>query len=361
MMSGSQKSPRSTTWRHPLNSLRHWLHLATGAFALAFAATAHAADAASSAAAPIVIKFSVVNTLNSPKTQAALFFKREAEKRTNGRVSVEVYPNSTLYKDKEELEALQLGAVQMLAPTLGKFGPLGAKEFEVFDLPYLFDDYAQVHKVTEGPIGNRLLKSLGSRNILGLAFWDNGFKQMNADRPLHRPEDFKGLKMRIFSSKILEAQFRALGAIPQVLPASDMYMAMQSGLVNGNENTESTFYQFKFYEVQKDLMLSGHGYVGYAVVANKSFWDGLPPDIRATLEAIVREATAFNNSIAEKENVDSLALIRKTGKTEVVALTPAERLAWKKALLPVHREAEGRVGKELIDAVYREIGFDPNK
>ena len=339
-------------------------HRLCAALALCAAAAAFAADApasSASAAAPIVIRFSVVNTVNSPKTQAALFFKREAEKRTNGRVSVEVYPNSTLYKDKEELEALQLGAVQMLAPTLGKLGPLGAKEFEVFDLPYLFDDYAQVHKVTGGAIGERLLRSLASRRIQGLAFWDNGFKQMNADRPLRRPEDFKGLKMRIFSSKVLEAQMRALGAIPQVLPASDMYMALQTGLVDGNENTESTFYQFKFYEVQKYLTLSRHGYVGYALVANKAFWDGLPADVRATLEGVVREATAYNDAIAEKENLESLELVRKTGKTEILALTPGERLAWKKALLPVHKDAEARVGKDLVEAIYKEIAFDPDK
>ncbi len=340
---------------------RHWLAAACALCAAAASIAADAPAASAAASAPIVIKFSVVNTLDSPKTRAALFFKREAEKRTGGRVSVEVYPNSTLYKDKEELEALQLGAVQMLAPTLGKLGPLGAKEFEVFDLPYLFADYAQVHKVTDGPIGQRLLRSLASRRIEGLAFWDNGFKQMNADRPLRKPEDFKGLKMRIFASKILDAQFRALGAIPQVLPASDIYMALQTGLVDGNENTESTFWQFKFYEVQKNLTLSSHGYIGYALVANKAFWDGLPADVRTVLDGVVRDATAYNDSIAEKDNVESLELIRKTGRTDIVALTPAERLAWKRALLPVHRDAEARVGKELVEAIYKEIGFDPDK
>ena len=340
---------------------RHWLAAACALCAAAASIAADAPAASAAASAPIVIKFSVVNTLDSPKTRAALFFKREAEKRTGGRVSVEVYPNSTLYKDKEELEALQLGAVQMLAPTLGKLGPLGAKEFEVFDLPYLFADYAQVHKVTDGPIGQRLLRSLASRRIEGLAFWDNGFKQMNADRPLRKPEDLKGLKMRIFASKILDAQFRALGAIPQVLPASDIYMALQTGLVDGNENTESTFWQFKFYEVQKNLTLSSHGYIGYALVANKAFWDGLPADVRTVLDGVVRDATAYNDSIAEKDNVESLELIRKTGRTDIVALTPAERLAWKRALLPVHRDAEARVGKELVEAIYKEIGFDPDK
>ena len=241
-------------------------------------------------ASPIVIKFSNVNTANSPKNLAADYFKKLAEERTKGRVKIEIYPNSVLYKDKEELEALQLGSVQMLAPTLGKFGPLGLKEFEVFDLPYLFENYEQVHKVTEGPIGQKLLRSMGSKKILGLAFWDNGFKQMNANRPLRMPDDFRGLKVRIFSSKVLDAQFRAVGAIPQVLAASEMYQAMQTGLVDGNENTESTFYQFKLFEVQKYLTLSNHGYVGYAVVVNKEFWEGLPADIREILEQAMKRS-----------------------------------------------------------------------
>ena len=312
-------------------------------------------------AAPIIIKFSNVNTVNSPKNLAADFFKKLAEERTKGRVRIEIYPNSTLYKDKEELEALQLGAVQMLAPTLGKFGPLGAKEFEAFDLPYLFDNYEQVHKVTEGPIGQRLLKSLAKYRILGLAFWDNGFKQMNCNKPLRNVEDFKGLKFRIFSSKVLEQEMRSVGAIPQVLAASEMYQAMQTGIVDGNENTESTFYQFKLYEVQKYLTLSNHGYVGYGVVVNREFWEGLPPDIRQILEQAMKEATAYNNKITEKENTDALELIRKTGKTEVITLTPEQKAGWKKAMLAAHRETEVRVGKELIDSIYKETGFDPKK
>ncbi len=313
------------------------------------------------APAPIIIKFSNVNTANSPKNLAGEYLKKLVEERTKGRVRLEIYPNSTLYKDKEELEALQLGAVQMLAPTLGKFGPLGAREFEVFDLPYLFDNYEQVHKVTEGPIGQKLLKSLASKRLVGLAFWDNGFKQMNANRPLRRVDDFKGMKLRIFSSKVLDAQMRALGAIPQVLAASEMYSAMQTGVVDGNENTESTFFQFKFFEVQKYLTLSSHGYVGYAVVMNKDFWEGLPPDIRSILEGAIKEATVYNNQIAEKENADALEQIRKTGRTEVITLTAEQKTEWKKALAKVHRETEGRVGKELLESIYRETGSDPNK
>ena len=231
----------------------------------------------------------------------------------------------------------------------------------MFDLPYLFDNYEQVHKVTEGQIGQKLLKSLGSKRLVGLAIWDNGFKQMNANRPLRRVDDFKGLKLRIFSSKVLDAQMRALGAIPQVLAASEMYSAMQTGVVDRNENTESTFWQLKFYEVQTYLTLSSHGYVGYAVVMNKDFWEALPADIRAIREGAIKEATAYNNQIAEKENADALEQVRKTGRTEVITLTAEQKAEWKKALAKVHRETEGRVGKDLLESIYKETGADPNR
>ena len=205
---------------------------------------------------PIVIKFSHVVAIDTPKGKGAEYFKKLAEERTKGKVKVEVYANSTLYKDKEELEALQLGAVQMLAPSLAKFGPLGAREFEVFDLPYIFDDYAELHKVTQGPIGAGLLKKLESKGIIGLAYWDNGFKVMSANKPLRTPEDFKGLKMRIQSSKVLEAQMRALGAIPQVMAFSEVYQALQTGVVDGTENPPSNLYTQKMHEVQKYVTLS---------------------------------------------------------------------------------------------------------
>ena len=229
------------------------------------------------AQAPIVIKFSHVNGATAPKNLAAERFKQLAEERTKGRVKVEIYPNSQLYKDAEEIEALQTGAVQMLAPTLGKFGPLGIRQFEVFDLPYMFDNFDEVHRVTQGAIGKQLFAMLESKGIKGLAYWDNGFKQMNANKALRNVADFKGIKMRVFSSKVLDAEMRALGAIPQTLPASEIYLSMQTGLVDGGENTTTTFNDFKFYEVQKYLTVSDHGYVGYAVVVNKKFWDGLPP------------------------------------------------------------------------------------
>ena len=223
------------------------------------------------AQAPIVIKFSHVVAPDTPKGKGAIRFKELAEQRTNGKVKVEVYPNSQLYKDKEEMEALQLGSVQMLAPSLSKFGPLGAKEFEVFDLPYILPDKAALRRVTQGDLGKRLFKKLESKGIVGLAYWDNGFKIMSANKPLREPADFRGLKMRIQSSKVLEAQFRALGAIPQVLAFSEVYQALQTGVVDGSENTPSNMYTQKHHEVQKYATLSDHGYISYAVIANKKF------------------------------------------------------------------------------------------
>jgi C4-dicarboxylate-binding protein DctP len=313
------------------------------------------------AQAPIVIKFSHVVAVDTPKGKAAEKFKQLAEERTKGRVKVEVYPNSQLYKDKEEVEALQLGAVQMLAPSLAKFGPLGVKEFEVFDLPYLFDDYQDLHKVTEGPVGQSLLKKLESKGITGLAYWDNGFKVMSANRPIRKPEDYKGLKMRIQSSKVLDGQMRALGAIPQVMAFSEVYQALQTGVVDGTENPPSNLYTQKMHEVQKHVALTDHGYLGYAVIVNKKFWDGLPADIRQALEGAMKDATAYANDIAKKENDDSLEAVRKSGKSEIIALSADEKKAMKKAMMRVHKDFEDRIGKELIQAIYKETGFDPAK
>ena len=323
------------------------LLLAAALCALAFSPAAVAAD-------PIVIKFSHVVAPDTPKGKASEKFKELAEKYTNGKVKVEVYHNSILYKDKEEIEALQLGAVQMLAPSLAKFGPLGAKEFEVFDLPYILPSKAALRAVTDGPLGKRLFVKLESKGITGLAYWDNGFKVMSANRPLRMPADFQGLKMRIQSSKVLEAQMRALGAIPQSLAFSEVYQALQTGVVDGTENTPSNEYTQKMHEVQKYTTNSGHGYIGYAVITNKKFWDGLPADIRGQLEKAMKDATVFANEIAQKENDDAMEAMRKSGRTEIIELTAEQKLAWRKALEPVYQEMAARVGQETIDEFQKE-------
>jgi C4-dicarboxylate-binding protein DctP len=307
---------------------------------------------------PIVIKFTHVVATDTPKGKAADRFKELAEAKTGGRVVVEVYPNSQLFKDKEELEALQLGAVQMAAPSLAKFGPLGVKEFEVFDLPYVFPDKAVLKRVVEGPIGQGLLEKLKSKGVYGLAYWDNGFKDMTANRPLHKPEDFRGLKMRIQSSKVLDAQMRALGALPQVLAFSEVYQAMQTGVVDGSENTPSNIYTQKVHEVQKHLTVSEHGYIGYAVIVNVKFWDGLPTDVRQQLEQAMKEATVYANEIAEQENDAALAAIKAAGKTEIYYLTPQEKEQWRQTLLPVHTEMAPRIGKDLVAAIHKEASAE---
>jgi C4-dicarboxylate-binding protein DctP len=308
---------------------------------------------------PIVIKFSHVVAVNTPKGKGADQFKKLVEERTGGKVKVEVYPNSSLFKDGEEMEALQLGSVQMLAPSVSKFGPLGAREFEIFDIPYIFDSYDDLHKVTEGPVGQGLFKKLESKGIVGLAYWDNGFKEMSANKPLRKPEDMKGLKMRIQSSKVLGDQMKAFGALPQVMAFSEVYQALQTGVVDGQENTPSNFFTQKMHEVQKYVTMTDHGVIEYAVIANKKFWDGLPADIRATLDGAMKDATKYANDIAKKENDDALAAVKASGKTEIVTLTPAEKEAWKKAAVAVHKENESRVGKDTLALVYKETGFKP--
>jgi C4-dicarboxylate-binding protein DctP len=306
------------------------------------------------ASAPIVIKFSHVVAPDTPKGMAATKFKELAEQRTNGRVKVDVYPNSALYKDGEEMDALQLGAVQMLAPSMSKFGPLGCPQFEVFDLPYIFPDREVLHRVTLGQVGKDLFKLLEPKGIVGLGYWDNGFKMMSANKPLHAVADYKGLKLRIKSSKVLEAQTRALGALPQVLAFSEVYQSMQTGVVDGSENSLPNFYTQKFYEVQKHLSLTSHGYDGYAVITNKKFWDGLPADIRKILEDAMTEASVFENTMSDRFSDESLAKIKASGRTEIYDPTAAERDALRKALFPVQQQMESRIGKKWIDAIHAE-------
>src|ERR1700748_558191 len=297
------------------------------------------------AQSPIIIKFSHVVASDTPKGKAAEKFKELAEQYTGGKVKVEIYPNSTLYKDKEELEALQLGAGQLSAPSNAKFGPIGVREFEVFDLPYILPDLATLRKVTDGPLGTKLLKLLEPKGMSGLAYWDNGFKQMSANKKLVAPADYKGLKFRIQSSKVLEAQFRALGSIPQVMAFSDVYPALQTGGVDGQENTWSNIYTQKMHEVQKFATVTNHGYIGYVVVVNKKFWDGLPADVRDECVKAMKEATEFGNGQSAKENDDALAEIKKSGKTEIVTLTAEQDEAMRKAMMAVYKDVASRVGQ----------------
>src|SRR5262245_62534796 len=247
-------------------------------FAVAVAALA-LAPAVAQAQSPIVIKFSHVVANDTPKGKGALKFKELAEKYTDGKVKIAVYPNSTLYKDKEEIEALQLGSVQMLAPSTAKFAPLGAKEFEALDLPWLFRDDATYSNAMKGEVGKWLFKKLESKGILGLAYWDNGFHMVSSNRPLINPADFQGLKIRISGSKIADRYFRDLGSIPQIMAFSEVYQALQTGVVDGCENTPSNYLTQKFHEVQKHITISNHAHLQYAMIVNSQFWYGLSASV----------------------------------------------------------------------------------
>ncbi|WP_018321623.1 TRAP transporter substrate-binding protein [Bradyrhizobium sp. WSM2793] len=332
----------------------------TFAIAASIAALALGLAGPASAQSPIIIKFSHVVATDTPKGKGAEKFKELAEKYTGGKVKVEVYPNSTLYKDKEELEALQLGSVQMLAPSNSKFGPLGIREFEVFDLPYILPDLKTLRKVTEGPLGTRLLKLLDAKGITGLAYWDNGFKQMSANKKLITPADYQGVKFRIQSSRVLQAQFKALSSLPQVMAFSEVYQALQTGVVDGQENTWSNIYTQKMHEVQKYITETNHGYIGYVVIVNKKFWDDLPADIRDPLTKAMKEATDFSNAQSQKENDDALAEIKKSGKSEIIKLTAEQDDAMRKAMEPVYKDAAGRVGQPLIDEFLKEAKSTTN-
>ena len=315
------------------------------------------APVAVQAQSPIVIKFSHVVANDTPKGKGSLKFKELAEKYTNGKVKVEVYPNSSLYKDKEEIEALQLGSVQMLAPSTAKFAPLGVKEFEALDLPWLFKDDDTYAAAMKGEVGKWLFKKLEAKGILGLAYWDNGFHMMSANRPIVKPSDLEGLKIRISGSKIADQYFRILGSIPQIMAFSEVYQALQTGVVDGCENTASNYLTQKFHEVQKHITISYHAHLQYAVIVNSKFWNGLPADIRPQLDKAMAEATDYTNSIARQENEDSLAAIKASGRTTLHDLSDDQRKAWQVAMAPTYKWAKGRVGQEVLDLLVKELNL----
>jgi len=308
---------------------------------------------------PIIVKFSHVVAPDAPKGKAALFFKELAEKYNNGRVKVEIYPNSSLYKDKEELEALQLGAVQLLAPSIAKFSPLGVKEFEVFDLPFLLSDEARARQMMASPMMAELNKKLEAKGVSPLAYWDNGAHDYTANKALISPDDFRGMKMRIQGGKVQDAVARELGAIPQIIAFGELYQALQTGVVDGEDNVPTNILTQRFYEVQKHLTISHHSRLTYALVTNKTFWNSLPEDVRTQLDRAVKETSVFFNDTAEKDNADAIEKIKASGKTEIHVLTDAERKAWIAKLMPVHTEMQSRFGKDFIERIYKASGFTP--
>jgi C4-dicarboxylate-binding protein DctP len=321
--------------------------------AAGIAAGAVALPIAASAQAPIVIKFSHVVAEKTPKGQGALKFKELAEKKLPGKVQVQVFPSSQLFGDAKEMEALLLGDVQLIAPSLSKFDRY-TKKLQIFDLPFLFDDIDAVDRFQSSPHGQALLASMKNRGLIGLAYWHNGMKQLSTNKDkLTRPEDVKGLKFRIQASDVLEAQFRALGANPQKMAFAEVYQALQTGVVDGQENTWSNIYSQKFHEVQKTIAETNHGVIDYMVVTNAKWWDGLPADVRKGLSEAMAEATAYANKLAADINEEDRKKIAEAGKAKIQKLSKEDIAAWRKAMAPVWKKFEGDIGRDLIDAALK--------
>lgn len=309
----------------------------------------------------MIVKFSSVTTQDTPKGKAIELFKKLVEERSEGKIRVETFHNSTLYKDKEEAEALQAGSIHFVGLSLAKFGPLGIKEFELFDLPYLFKDLNDVHKVTQGSVGLEMMALVEPKGLKGLAFWDNGMKIMSANKPLAKVEDYKGLKMRIQSSKVIDAQMRAIGVLPQVMPFSEVYQALSTGVVDGTENPPSNMYTQKMHEVQKYASVTNHGILGYLVVSNKKFWDGLTHEQKILFETAMKDATELANKVAAEDNALDLEKIRASGKTTVYTPTTEELLALKKTMITIHQDVGNKIGGGWLEKIYAAVDFEINK
>jgi C4-dicarboxylate-binding protein DctP len=323
-----------------------FLTILASSLALSFAGSALAQQ-------PIVIKFSHVVADATPKGQGAIKFKELAEKNLPGKVQVQVFPNSQLFGDAKELEAVLLGDVQFIAPSLSKFDRY-TKKVQLFDLPFLFDDMAAVDRFQQSEPGKALLNSMTNRGLKGLAYWHNGLKQLSTNKDkLTRPEDIKGLKFRIQASDVLEAQFRQLGANPQKLAFSEVYQALQTGVVDGQENTWSNIYSQKFHEVQATIANTNHGVIDYMVVTNAKWWDGLPEDVRAGLEKAMAEATVYANNLASELNERDRKRIIEANKAKVQTLNKEDVAAWRKAMEPVWKKFEGDIGPELIQSALK--------
>ncbi len=327
---------------------RQYLH---GALACTLAASLPSRSAQAASDKAVTLRFSHVVAQETPKGLAAQRFKALVEQRSGGRIRVLVYPDGQLYGDQDEIQALQLGAVDMLAPSLSKFGRIGFPEFELFDLPFLFGNVADVRRITQGPLGQRLLERLRRQGLIGLGYFDNGFKQMSANRPLLAPADFVGLRMRVQASRVIAAQMRALGAQPVTLAFSETRRALETGVVDGTENPISNFWTQGMHEVQSDLSLTEHGYLGYAVVVNQRFWQSLSAADSALVGQALREALAYGNDIADAQNDKALAALRQSGTTRIHSLSPAQRARLRQTVEPVHAALASRIGLSWMDAM----------
>lgn len=317
--------------------------------ALTFVAATVLFGFSASAQTPIVIKLSHVVAENTPKGQASLKFKELAEKKLPGKVQVQVFPNSQLFGDAKEMEALLLNDVQIIAPSLSKFDRY-TKKIQVFDLPFLFKDAEAALKFENSKEGKALLKSMEDKGLIGLNYWGNGMRHFSANKDFRLPSDVKGLKFRIQASDVYEAIMKSLGANGQKMAFAEVYQALQTGVVDGQENSFSNTYSQKFHEVQKTIIESNHGILDYMVVVNAKWWNGLPADVKKGLSEAMAEATVFNNQIAKQKNDEARAAIEAAGKAKIVKLTDAQLAEWKKAMQPVYKQFEADIGADLIKA-----------
>ncbi|HCE3687698.1 TPA: TRAP transporter substrate-binding protein [Vibrio parahaemolyticus] len=296
-----------------------------------------------------VIKFShVTNADKHPKGIAASLLEKRVNEEMNGKVCMQVFPNSTLYDDDKVLEALLNGDVQLAAPSLSKFEKF-TKKYRLFDLPFLFDDVAAVDRFQNSEAGEKLKNSMKRRGLQGIAFWHNGMKQMSANKPLMVPSDAKGLKFRVQASDVLVAQFEQLGANPQKMSFKEVYGGLQTKVIDGQENTWSNIYGKKFFEVQDGITETNHGILDYLVVTSNDFWQKLPEDQREQLNTIIQEVTVERNAESTKVNLANKNNIIEAGGV-VRTLTPEQRQEWVTALQPVWKKFEKDIGSDLIEA-----------
>lgn len=287
---------------------------------------------------PVNVKFPHVVAVDTPKGKAAEFLKKTLEEKSGGRIKVAVYPNSQLYRDGEAIGALLMGSVQIICPSTSKLTTV-VPEFQVIDIPFLFPTLGDVHRSFDGGLGKRLNALLEKKGLKALAYWDNGYKQLgNSRRPVRLPGDVKGLKFRIMSSKVLENQFEQVGANPQVMAFSEVYTALEQGVIDGQENSWSNMYSQKFHEAQKYITETNHGYLGYVLLTSKMFWDSLSPDLQKTFSEAVKTATAYERKIAREINEKQKQKIIGLGKTQITTLTGAERTEWINAFAPLLRK-----------------------
>nr|WP_167647952.1 DctP family TRAP transporter solute-binding subunit [Mameliella alba] len=297
----------------------------------------------------LVIKFShVTNTDRHPKGIAATLLAERVNAEMDGKACMEVFPNSTLYNDDQVLEAMLQGDVQLAAPSLSKFEQF-TKQFRIFDLPFMFKNIEAVDGFQSSDTGQKMKESMTRRGLLGLAFWHNGMKQMSANKPLVNPGDAEGLKFRVQNSEVLKAQMGALGGSPQPMAFSEVYGALQTGVVDGQENTWSNIYGQKFFEVQDGITETNHGVIDYLVVTNVDWWEGLDADVRDQLATIIAEVTETRNAESFKVNQEAKQAIIDAGGT-VRELTPEQRAAWVDTMKPVWDEFVKDVGQDNIDA-----------